>query len=176
MTHRLARRSLLFGATGLLAGCGFQPVYMTTATGKAGPARRGLQSITVLRIPERPGQLLRQALQERFQDDGGTPSHYDLLVSFSIAGEGVAIETNNIATHIRFTGTAAYTLLARTPVQTKVTTGSARFYDGLNVYDEQYFAADLETEAIQQRIAENIADQITAQLAVWFRQHPEQAG
>ena len=40
----------------------------------------------------------------------------------------------------------------------------------MNIYDSQYFAADLETEAEQKRIAENLATQIATQLAVWFRQ------
>ena len=51
-----------------------------------------------------------------------------------------------------------------------LTTGSARAIDGVNIFDSQYFAADLETEAEQKRIAENMATQIATQLAVWFRQ------
>ncbi|MDQ2801372.1 MAG: hypothetical protein M3Y41_01300, partial [Pseudomonadota bacterium] len=47
-----------------LAGCGFQPVYMPTASGSAGPARRELAAVNVQIIPDRPGQLLRQALQQ----------------------------------------------------------------------------------------------------------------
>ncbi len=41
-------------------------------------------------------------------------------------------------------------------------------------FDEQYFAADLETEAVQQRIAEKLADQIATQLALWFRHRAAQ--
>ena len=49
--------------------------------------------------------------------------------------------------------------------------------DGMNIFDSQYFAADLETEAEQKRIAENIATQIATRLAVWFRQQAaKQAG
>ena len=33
--------------------------------------------------------------------------------------------------------------------------------DGFNIIDEQYFAADLENEAVQRRLAEALADQIT---------------
>ena len=57
-----------------VAGCGFQPVYMPTASGKAGVAQRELASVYVPIIPERPGQLLRQALQERFGNDSGDAS------------------------------------------------------------------------------------------------------
>ncbi len=47
--------------------------------------------------------------------------------------------------------------------------------DGINIFNEQYFAADLETEAVQGRIAENIAQQIATQLAIWFRKQATQS-
>jgi hypothetical protein len=166
----MLRRCLSAGLALALAGCGFHPVYMPTAAGKAGPAQRELSSVFVNIIPERPGQLLRQALQERFGDDSGTPATYDLQVAFSIAGEGVAVEQNNIATRLRLTGTATFTLLGRADKHPVLLTGSARAIDGVNIFDSQYFAADLEVEAEQKRIAENIASQIAVQLASWFRE------
>ncbi len=177
MKPLLSRRVLCLGAVAALGGCGFQPVYMPTASGKPGAAPRGLKTVFVGIIPERPGQLLRQALQERFGSDSGTPSAYDLQVFFSVAGEGIGIEQDAIATRVRLIGDASWTLLAHNPKRTPLTSGSARYIDGVNVFDAQYFAADLETEAVQQRIAEQIAQQITTQLAIWFRrQAAQQAG
>jgi LPS-assembly lipoprotein len=161
---------LCIGLALALSGCGFQPVYMPTASGKAGPAQRDLSTVFVQIIPERPGQLLRQALQERFGDDSGTPAAYDLNVSFGITGEGIAIEVNNIATRVRLTGNAKWTLIGHDDKHSVLASGSARAIDGFNIFDSQYFAADLETEAEQKRIAENIASQIAIQLASWFRQ------
>ena len=181
MKRAVSRRGVCLGSLATLVviplgGCGFQPVYMPTASGKPGVAQRDLSSVFVEIIPERPGQLLRQALQERFGDDAGTPAAYSLRVAFGISGEGVAIETDNIATRIRFIGNATWTLVGHDDKRTPLTTGSARAIDGLNVFDSQYFASDLETEVEQQRIAENIATQIATQLAVWFRQQaPRQA-
>jgi len=178
LTDPLGRRPLLVVLTAaltlVLAGCGFQPVYMPTASGKAGVAQRELASIYVDLIPERPGQVLRQELQQRFGDDAGTPSQYDLKVAFSIAGEGIAIETNNLATRIRMTGAASWTLTARDAAHSTLTSGSARALDGLNLLQEQYFAADLETEVVQQRIAQKLAEQIATQLALWFRHRAAQ--
>jgi LPS-assembly lipoprotein len=174
MTALFRRRWLCLGAVAALGGCGFQPVYMPTASGKTGAAPRALRSVFVGIIPERPGQLLRQALQERFGSDSGTPSSYDLQVFFSVAGEGVGIEQDAIATRLRLTGVATWTLLAHDTKRTPVTSGSARYIDGVNVFDAQYFAADLEVEAVQQRIADQIAQQITTQLAVWFRKQAAQ--
>jgi LPS-assembly lipoprotein len=166
---------LITSLTVLLAGCGFQPIYMPTAPGKPGVAQRELASVYVPVIPERPGQLLRQALQKRFGDDSGTTSAYDLRVSFSISGEGIAIQENTISSRIRFIGNASWTLVPRDAAQSPLTSGSARAMDAANIFDEQYFAADLETEAVQGRIAENIAQQIATQLAIWFRKQATQS-
>ena len=152
-----------------LTGCGFQPVYMPTASGKPGPAQRELAAVYVGIIPDRPGQLLRQALQERFSNDSGPSAAYDLSVTFSISGEGVAILPDALATRLRLSGTATYVLTSRDPKRTRLTSGSARAIDGVNIFDSQYFAADQEVEARQRYIAEECATQITNQLATWFR-------
>jgi LPS-assembly lipoprotein len=160
----LRRCSGVVGLSAVLGACGFQPVYMPTASGSAGVAQRELAAVYVPVIPERPGQLLRQALQERFGNDSGTPAAYDLRVS-------------NLATRVRLTGSATYTLVAHDPKHTTLTNGNARAIDGVNIFDTQYFASDLELEAQQKRIAENVATQIATQLAIWFRQRAaKQAG
>ncbi len=174
MKSSVSRRWFCLGSLTALGGCGFQPVYMPTASGAAGPAHRELAAVNVPVIPDRPGQLMRQALQERFGNDSGSvPMKYDLNVSFSVAGEGVGIEANDIATRIRLIGTATYSLHARDPKRTELTSGGARALDGVNIFDSQYFAADLEVEAETKRIAENIATQIAMQLAVWFREQAD---
>ena len=91
-------------------------------------------------------------------------------VTFGIAAEGVAIEESNIATRMRLTGTASWTLLNHDAKRTPMTAGNARAIDGVNIFGSQYFATDLEIEAEQQRLADNIANQIASQLAIWFRQ------
>jgi LPS-assembly lipoprotein len=173
----LRRCSGVVGLSAVLGACGFQPVYMPTASGSAGVAQRELAAVYVPVIPERPGQLLRQALQERFGNDSGTPAAYDLRVSFGVAGEGIGILNSNLATRVRLTGSATYTLVAHDPKHTTLTNGNARAIDGVNIFDTQYFASDLELEAQQKRIAENVATQIATQLAIWFRQRAaKQAG
>ena len=144
MRDPLSRRLVCLGSLLMLGGCGFQPVYMPTASGKAGVAQRELASVYVGIIPERPGQLLRQALQERFGNDAGTPPAYDLMVTFGITGEGIAIETNNLATRLRMIGNAGWRLVDRDAKRTVLTSGSARALDGVNLFSTQYFAADLE--------------------------------
>jgi LPS-assembly lipoprotein len=171
MTARLPRRrALVLGAGVALSGCGFQPVYMPTATGTAGVAQRELNAIEVDLIPERPGQELRQALQDRLElGNDGVAHLYDLKVGFGISGEGIAVQSDTIATRIRMIGTATWTLVAKDPGRTQISHGFAKAVDGFNLLDEQVFAADLSNEAIQKRLAEALADQITLQLATFFR-------
>ena len=176
MSAQLPRRGLLsLLAAGAAAGCGFQPVYMPTASGKPGVAARELAAVDVHPIQDRPGQLLRQALQERMASDGGGAHHYDLQGNFWIAGESVGIQPDTSASRVRLTGTANWTLTARDAGRTTLTTGTARALDGFNMFDSQYFAADMENSAVQKRIAEAVADQVAMQLAVWFRKRSSAA-
>ena len=174
--RQIGRRQVV--ALGLaLSGCGFQPVYMPTATGKAGVAQRELAAIHVNLIPDRPGQELRQALQDRLELAGGdVKRRYDLQVGFSVAGEGIAIQNDDTATRVRLIGTAIWTLTAQDSGRTKLSSGFAKAVDAMNILDSQYFALDLENEAVQKRIAETLADQITMQLAAFFRKRTAAAG
>jgi LPS-assembly lipoprotein len=172
----LSRRGALsLGASAALAGCGFQPVYMRTASGEPGPAQRDLAAVSVAIIPDRPGQLLRQALQERFGSDAGdVPARYRLAVSYGIAGQGIGILQSSIATRVRMIGTANWTL---TPIDggPTVTSGIAKAVDAFDILDSQYFAASLSTEQTQKRLASELADNITLQLAVFFRRRAAMA-
>jgi LPS-assembly lipoprotein len=178
MSPSLSRRAalgLLASASAVslaapLAGCGFQPVYMPTASGKPGVAQRELAMVNVPVMPERPGQLFRQALQERFGSDAGGPLRYDLEASFWISGEGIAVQADTTATRIRLIGNVVWSLRSRDAARTRLTGGSGRTLDGINLIDQQYFAADMENEQAQRRIAETLADDVTNQLAIYFRE------
>jgi len=165
------RRGLLVLAVGaVLAGCGFQPVYMPTASGQAGPAQRELAAINVPLLPDRPGMLLRQALQDRFEGTGdATTPRYDLVVAFWISGDSIGVQSNSTVTRVRLIGHANWTLNAADAGHTRITNGAVHSTDAINEIDTQLFAADLENETVQKRVAEALADQITVQLAAFFR-------
>lgn len=169
--RRIARRSFLsLLAAPALAACGFHPVYGPGPSGGDGPSAQGLAEISVGLIPERPGQLLRLALQERFERAGIAAAHrYDLDVAFGISSDSIAVQQDSTATWVRLTGTATYKLVAQDPSRATLTSGVARSVDGYNLFDQQYFAADLESDAVQRRIAQAVADQIALQLATFFR-------
>lgn len=174
--HAGRRAFVLAGAAGALSACGFQPLYRRTASGGPGSAQRELAGVFVELIPDRPGQLLREALQQRFQ--GGSeaaPGVYALHVDYSIAGEGIGVQPDNTTTRVRFIGRASFQLRTHDAAGTTLTTGTARTVDSENVIENQLFAADLETEAAQRRIAQVIADQVATQLAVFFKKRAASA-
>jgi LPS-assembly lipoprotein len=167
----MRRRALLvLGGGAVLTACGFHPVYMPTASGQAGVAERELAAIHVNLLPGRPGQLLRQALQDRFEGTSSSVAkRYDLTVGFGIGGEGIGILESDTATRIRLIGNATWTLTSQDPGHATIDTGFAKTVDGFNLINSQYFAADMENEAVQKRMADALADQITIQLATFFR-------
>jgi LPS-assembly lipoprotein len=161
----------------LLAACGFRPVYGPAAGGKDGPAAQALAEISVGIIPERSGQLLRLALQERFERAGIAAAHrYDLTVVFAISSDALAVRPDSTVTYVRLIGTANYSLLAQDPGRATLTSGVARSVDGYNLFDQQFFASDLETEEVQRRLARAVADQIALRLASFFEKRAAAAG
>ena len=90
----------------------------------------------------------------------------------AISGEAISIQQDTTSTRVRLIGRAAWTLIRRDATRATVTSGNARSVDGLNTFDQQYFAQDLETETVHRRLAEALADQITLQLASYFVGHP----
>ena len=157
----------------VLAACGFHPLYGSRA-GSAGPQQE-LAAIDVPVLPDRSGQLLREALQQRFDRGSGTAKRYSLDVSLSIAGDALAIQRDSTATRVRQVATARWTLKSLDPNRTVVTSGTARALDGVNIIDQQYFAADLEGQTATKRIVETIADQVMQQIASYFSGHPRVA-
>ena len=170
-----SRRVFLAGGCLALAGCGFHPVY-ASRDGRPSVAQEQLAMVDVGLIPERSGQLLRQALQQRFDGAGlAMAKRYTLAIGFGISADAIAIQRDTTATRVRELGTATWFLKRLDPASTLVTSGVAKSLDGLDVIDQQYFAQDLENENAQRRIANNVADQITLQLAAYFARHPQAA-
>jgi LPS-assembly lipoprotein len=174
----MARRgALLAGLGALLAGCGLHPLYQAAKDGGAGEAERGLGAISVAIIPERSGQLLREALQTRFdRAGGGIAKRYDLVVNLGIANEGLNIQQlTSASTRLRMVAVANWSLLSLDARRQTLASGTARVMDGYNLFNQQFFASDLEYASVQRRMLQAVADQMTLQLASWFSQHPGQA-
>ena len=155
----------------LLGGCGFRPLYLPEH-GTPGVAATELSAIYVPVLLNRDGQLMRQALQQRVEGSGlGTAKKYELLAQPIITAEGIAIQRDSSTTRVRINGSATWILRRLDLAHTVVASGSARIVDGTDVLDEQYFEADLANESATRRIVLALADQVTQQVAVYFRRH-----
>lgn len=166
---RITRRAAL-AATCLLAGCGFHPLYGPAADGAANPAQADLAAVWVPVIPNRSGQLLRQALQRRLEGaSSGVAKRYTLTVGFALTADSIGIQPDTTATRVRVIGAAPWTLSSDTLDRRVLKTGQAHAMDGYNIIGQQYFAADLENETVTRRVADTLADQIVQQLAIYFR-------
>ena len=165
----LPRRLVLAGAGALLGGCGFRPLYAPGPNGAPSPAQAELATVYVALLPERSGQLFRQALQRRFEGTGsGVQKRYELAAALGLVPEGIAVLRDNSTTRIRIVGTTSWTLRDLSPQRNVVTSGTARTLDGYNVINQQFFALEMENEAATRRVAEALADQVTLQLSSFF--------
>lgn len=154
-----------------LAGCGFTPLY-ADHSGDGGPGA-ALGQVSVALIGDRNGQMLRQDLQDRLErEGGGISSRYDLYVSLAIYGNDIAVNPQSAPTRSRQIGAASWTLKSQDANHTVLTSGSAHALDGFDYINQQFFAADLSHEAAVTRIDQSLADQITQELAVYFKTHP----
>lgn len=132
-----------------------------------------LETVQVQNIPDRTGQILRQALQQDFYRNGQpVQALYLLSVNYSIAQTGEGIQADSSTTRTRFNATAQWRLSPIGQPSRTLVSGNATTMDALNIIDQQYFAANLETNTVDQQLATEISNQITAQLAAWFHAHP----
>ncbi|WP_428395311.1 hypothetical protein [Lichenicoccus sp.] len=153
----------------LLSGCGFHPLYGASDSA----AEANLPDIFVAVIPGRPGQLLRQDLQQHLAgSDDENPHGYTLRVSYSLDNEAIGIHGDNTSARSRVVGRATWYLDSVAAAPVNLASGSSRTVDGFNIVETQYFAATMALENTESRVARNLADNITTQVAIWFAGHP----
>ena len=159
----------LLSLVGSLSACGFTPLYGDNGNN----VQQQMNEVAVGIIPNRPGQILRQSLQDQLQVAGApTQELYLLSVSYSINVQGIGVQEDTSATRQRFTATATWALAPIGSPSTPLTKGLASTEDALNIIDQQYFAITLESNTVNQQLADEIAAQISAQLAAYFKTHP----
>ncbi len=152
-----------------LTACGFTPLYGDNGNN----VQQQMNEVAVGIIPNRPGQILRQSLQDQLQVAGApTQELYLLSVSYSINVQAIGIQQDTSATRQRYTATATWALAPIGNPGTPLTGGLASTEDALNIIDQQYFQITLETNTVNQQLADEIAAQISAQVAAYFKTHP----
>jgi LPS-assembly lipoprotein len=153
---------VLIGALAVLGGCGFQPVH--GRRGRGGPA---LPSVTVAPIPEREGQLLRNALLERLRP-AESPRH-TMHVTLSMADQDLGILRDDRATLANLHLTARWRLLTPTGEgrDRLDLDRTARASVTYNISDNQY-ATELNRRDSLAGLVERIAADIETALVAHF--------
>lgn len=163
----LKTSGVLLGIGVMLSGCGFRPMYGKSANLDVNDE---LQKIYVPVLSNRYGQLVRQSLQQNLAGAGPEdPKTYQLDVSPSLSEEAIDIHNDNSSGRARMIGKAHWALKTISINPVVLAQGDAQTMDGYTVTYEQYFAQSLNDETAQGRVAKNLADEVTQQVATWFR-------
>ncbi len=166
---------LLAGTAVAVSGCGFRPLYgpgggSSAVQDASAGVRAILASTEVALIPERSGQLLRRALQERLgaAGAGGTTSH-ELRVSLLVANEPEGYRRDGTPSRVRSILTGNWLLQSRTTPPAVLAQGSERAFDAFDIPDNQFFAGDAARDAMNQRLIQQLADDIVLRLSIGLR-------
>lgn len=152
-----------------LAGCGYRPMYGSTATspGVAG----SLAAISIPEAADRPGQLIRNELISSMQVGKGEEPKYLLNLTTTVADNGVIQKAQPAVTRQAILITSTFELVDRSTgkVVTKGTTFARVPYDVIR----QPFA-DLQAQKdATERAAREVGADIRTRLAAYFAKQPQ---
>jgi LPS-assembly lipoprotein len=159
-----AALSLALACAGL-SGCGFRPVY--GSAGSMGGAAAQLSQVHIDTIPERNGQMLRNALIERMNVSGipARPSHR-LVIGLKEEELDLGIRRDATVTRGQIKMTATYELVD-TATQAIVSRGTARSISSYNVVESD-FGTFVSRGDAQSRALQDLGDDIALRIALYF--------
>lgn len=169
---KIALIALLLGP--VLGGCGFRPLYATPDMPK-GAMQGDLRSIYVEPISEKIGYQMRTRLTDLLDGKGqAAGARYRLQITLQVSSEAIGVQSQTTTSGITQTAITRYndTLKAEYELFDSVSgkTVTKGIETGLSAYN--VLSSPYATLAVQQdadrRAAEDIADRIRIDLAVWF--------
>ena len=164
----IAARLAVAAALLFLAGCGLRPIY---TGGSLGVAASALQRISIAPIAERSGQLVGTALVARL-GTGGSGALYRLEVELDDKIEGFGVRGDDSITRERRTLRARYRLVSISGDRVWLD-ATVRSDAGIDVVRSSDFAVVAAETSALERLAGEIATQITARIALLAKTSPE---
>ena len=161
-----ARLLLLAAACGLLAACGFQPLYAETDEAGVTPSA-DLAAIYVVPLTDRGGQIFHNLLRDRL-NPRGQPSNpaYRLEVDVSESVQEVAIRSDETATRANLRLTANFRL-SRSDSGETLLAGDSKAITSYNILTSQFATYTSEEDARKRGLRE-LSDNIRKQLGTFF--------
>ena len=165
----MLRALALLAASGVLAGCGLQPIY---GGGVGNAAVQGLGAIEVPAIPGRAGWLMRNALNDRLgaanANGASGAAQYRLDVRLDDQLEGLGLLNDDTIGRERRTLRARYQLvdLATGSIVLDATSGADA---GIDVVSSEYATIAAEQSALE-RLTDEVADRILTRISLALRE------
>lgn len=161
--------TLLLFAAGVLAACGFQPVYRGAGGVAKGAVAAELSQVEVGIIKDRTGQILRNQLLTLLSPKGRPAKpRYRLAVVLSESRQELALKKSEIATRANLTLSATFHLFD-TAGKNHVVGGTSRIVVSYNVLTAEFATLAAEEDA-RRRAAHELALDIADRLAAHFRE------
>jgi LPS-assembly lipoprotein len=149
----------------MLAGCGFHPLYAPSGPRDWDP---DLAAINVLRITDRPGQILALALRENLNPAGvSVAKRWDLETGLRVTRSDLGIQRNATATTSEVTVSATFRVLDARTGKSIYGSTSAAVGDFDQVTDA--YATQVAADAARDRALREVADDMTFRLAIFVR-------
>ena len=159
--------TICFAASGLLAGCGFRPLY-SSSSGVAS----ALSSVQVETSEGRPAYLLGVALLDRLGSWQGEETRYVLRTSTSLTQNSTSLTIDQVASRILMSASVNYALYDRA-TGARVTGGSVLGQASYDVPAAPYAAIRAEQDAAE-RATQDAADRLAVALAQYLREAESQ--
>ena len=147
------------GLTGLVAGCGFSPVYDLDG--------RGIGPVSIALIEGRTGHLLRQELLRKAALERSGRSERVLAITLSSAFENTNQQPTGFFSRTQLTVTADYTLTGAN-IEVPDARGRVAAMVGYDTQNQAFSEVSLQADA-EERVAVLLADRLWTDLATRVR-------
>jgi len=163
------RHKALFTAillTGLLTGCGFQPLYSKKA---ATDNSKVFAGVTVDSMPGRSGQLFQAELEDQLNPHGAIPPKpaYRLSATFKTRVVPIGVARDGTVSRYNIYLSSSYTLYRNSDGK-PITDGSVSFVNSYNNLTNAYFSTYISEQDALKRGVEELAQLYRQRLTAYF--------
>ncbi len=170
-SSRVISAAMLAGALTLLGGCGFHPLYGRDSASHQPAMAAQFASIQIAVLPDKLGQKMRNLLIDSLHISGASADpQYTLTMTVREAVIDLGLQENSTSTRGQVRLTVEYFLNDKLTGKTLLRE-TLRTSAGYNILINQFSSLlsqdDAETQGLQQ-----ISDQMTEHIALYFRKNP----